>query len=937
MDDLSTLDWSTKPETARKAQPFRVPLPASASLGPTPSTSGPSSFSPRRPSNSPFNVQSSGNDSFSNLVSFSSAPSHKSLSLQEQQKKLLEQKAQQQEAKQKILSSQYSGGDEKFWDRLGSGRSTPAVTSSSAVSGSQQLEDIPASNHNGIVETEDDILAAFRADTPVDSSSHFPKPIEPLVAPSDARQPSSSTLPILGSTVNGSDSHGLYAFDDDDPFGLAELPGKRSGKLQEPSFQNNVRNEEEDVLGLLGKPLSELPKPQKMAGSLPEATEQTATHPQDEAMTELMEMGFPAARAREALEHTESGTDIQQAVSWLLNEAHSESRQTARTRRRSNDRTHQNKDPRLHRASGSTPNGSQSQIFEQAPLRYQLPDRSTHQRSPTAPNRSEKDPAQMASDLGATFLKTAGSFWKTSTKKVQQAVHEFNSDSDSSQPRWMREPGIARNGQGSDDDQVERAATRSRRRRSTNKKLSVTDEAMLLESDQARPPARKPPRRQGPAHDSSGQNSRGQSPAMPTHFRQEFPVQPAFLHQQRPQARSRLDLKAALNRQAIDDEASQAYVSTARKRQTAFKPSLSVSEPDLLENTLPPSPSSATQPAPIQTSRADPASQPAKPAVRLPPALSRKIPPTAPLSLKASHADRAAGNDYFKRGDYNAAHQSYTSSLRHLPANHPLSIILLTNRALTALKIGEPKVAISDSETAIAVIGPSRGEAETIDPSNGDPPKPMRDYYGRALMRKAEALEQVEKWKEAASVWREAVESGHGGATSIEGRLRCEKAAAPQIPKRARSAPGKKLVTAVQLPPAIAEVSGSADRIPPAAAVQRLRDANAAADRIDDEKFALADTVDAKLAAWRGSKTENLRALLASLDMVLWPEAGWKKTGMAELVLPAKVKVQYMKGIGKVHPDKLPTTATTEQRMIAGAVFSTLNDAWDKFKAENGL
>ena len=34
---------------------------------------------------------------------------------------------------------------------------------------------------------------------------------------------------------------------------------------------------------------------------------------------------------------------------------------------------------------------------------------------------------------------------------------------------------------------------------------------------------------------------------------------------------------------------------------------------------------------------------------------------------------------------------------------------------------------------------------------------------------------------------------------------------------------------------------------------------------------------------------------------------------------------------------QIPTAATTEQRMIAGAVFSTLNEAWDKFKAENGL
>ena len=68
--------------------------------------------------------------------------------------------------------------------------------------------------------------------------------------------------------------------------------------------------------------------------------------------------------------------------------------------------------------------------------------------------------------------------------------------------------------------------------------------------------------------------------------------------------------------------------------------------------------------------------------------------------------------------------------------------------------------------------------------------------------------------------------------------------------------------------------------------MKKLRAANAEAEKADDEKFALADTVDAKLAAWRGGKTDNLRALLQSMDIVLWESAGWKKVGMADLVVP---------------------------------------------------
>jgi len=176
-------------------------------------------------------------------------------------------------------------------------------------------------------------------------------------------------------------------------------------------------------------------------------------------------------------------------------------------------------------------------------------------------------------------------------------------------------------------------------------------------------------------------------------------------------------------------------------------------------------------------------------------------------------------------------------------------------------------------------------------------PKPMREYYGKALMRKAEGLEHIEKWADAAVVWKQCVEDGHGGATAIQGRARAELAARPKPkPKPAVKA------AAVRKPPVRpAAVASSAS----AAAVSALRASNAAAERVDDEKFALADAVSTRITGWKGGKEGNLRALLASLDNVLWEGSGWKKVSMADLVLPNKVKVIYMKGIAKCHPDKV--------------------------------
>jgi len=57
--------------------------------------------------------------------------------------------------------------------------------------------------------------------------------------------------------------------------------------------------------------------------------------------------------------------------------------------------------------------------------------------------------------------------------------------------------------------------------------------------------------------------------------------------------------------------------------------------------------------------------------------------------------------------------------------------------------------------------------------------------------------------------------------------------------------------------------------------------------------------------AWKSGKENNLRALVASLENVLWPELGWVKVGMRELVTPSQVKIRYTKAIAKVHPDKV--------------------------------
>jgi len=221
---------------------------------------------------------------------------------------------------------------------------------------------------------------------------------------------------------------------------------------------------------------------------------------------------------------------------------------------------------------------------------------------------------------------------------------------------------------------------------------------------------------------------------------------------------------------------------------------------------------------------------------------------------------------------------------------------------LTALKTGDPKLAVADADKALTLLGPARGEGETIDVGGGEAPKDMKDFYSRALTRKAEALESLEKWVDAGNVWREAVEAGVGGLVAVRGRDRCEKALQPTQPAARPAQAAPKSTTSARMGPVRPAPTTAAKSTE---AVQKLRAANIAAEQADDERFALSDSVSARIEGWRGGKADNLRALLGSLETVLWTEAGWKKVGMSELVLPNKVKIVYMRAIARVHPDKV--------------------------------
>lgn len=878
MDDLVGLTWdaNTSNQSSKPTTNNAPAIGSYSSLRPSPSpfASG---------TNSPLSTQGSGasgpkaaakpaQDSFSNLLNLGASKPTASLSLKEQQERLEAEKRRKEEEKRRNVEAQYGG---QFLDSLGSGATSQASSTAMPPSPSK-----PADQNGSTHGTDDDdLFAAFRADTKVDNSSFYPPPSQP----SQSSTPAPGPALDLGNPAAWNQPPGTAKADfpeDDDPFGLGQLKPSSSAP---PAVPAGGTEQDDDLLGDLGRPVEEVRrkqqamkqpevkqpepgKPIEVSESESEPDEepvrQRAADPFDKAVAQLVDYGFTAEDARRGLTESGAGLNVQAAVNWLLDDAHRQANEKAKGKAKQPG-------PGLREASPAHRGGG--------PAWAQGQDRGTDRRRDNQSPVSGDDLAKAAAAMGTSFFKTANSLWKTGQKKVQQAVADLQYEGDPNQPRWMRS---AR--------QEESAPV-------SEKHPNTTEEAMMLDSGMR--PDRKAGRGSRPSPQPSA--SRNRSPAMPQPGRHAS-SQPRWQQQSQPS-----DARSRLNRLGAEDDALPDYVSPNRRRKPTpaaapLEPRETppAEEPDLLfgdssapSTQLPHRPSQKT-PAPAAKRPSPPTPKPAAPP-------ARQIPSITPSALQASTRHRLEGTAHFKRGDFAAANESYASSLAAIPSTHPLAIVLLTNHALTSLKTGEPKKAIEDADQAIALIGPSLGQGETVavvNENGTEEQRDMKELYGKALMRKAEALEQMERWSDAATVWQRCVEANVGGATAAAGRQRCQKALAPkpQAGPKPAAKPRPRPSTTADLAPQ----KGSA-------AVERLRAANQAAEKEDEEKFAISERVDARVSAWRDGKRDNLRALLGSLDNVLWEGSGWKKVGMHELVMANKVKIVYMKAISKTHPDKV--------------------------------
>jgi tetratricopeptide (TPR) repeat protein len=703
-------------------------------------------------------------------------------------------------------------------------------------------------------------------------------------------------------------------------------PPRRTDTLEDFDFgdreDGNDSPDEDDILGDLSKPANQMPsRPSSVSAHLssfvsdnvspskktqpprpspsprPPAKSTRSSSPPPHIIGQIVEMGFTPQQARIALAATDTGVDVQAALDTLLAQTAPDAdvppsgAANGRAREPFADSDDEDEAVRRRQAERYDDDVLENVHPRRRPQATSRRESAGHEReeaaTPSVQDQADKILAQ-ASEIGLSMFNRANAFWSQGKERVQKAYEERKAAVATSSGSGSGAPGRA--------------------------PIRDTRPKWMQEATQDR------------SEDDWGIN--------PADTRREA-VQPEEPVLQKPARKAPAPIPQEEAPPKVVDlfsmDAPAAYVSPNRRRPAASAAA---------------TPSARTPSAPVAPRRAPTA-----------PALVERQTITAPASAIATSAQhKEAGTAVFKLGQYADAVTAYGHALDALPDGHLLRIPLWNNRALARIRSGDYTGALEDSSAVVELIGVNYNPAQEkrVEAADAGAGVDLGDGLVKGLRRRAEAAEGREKWADARKDWETLAGLGWAPpktrSEAVSGASRCRKMENPPPATASRPStngasdlpkikPRPKPKPAVQRAPS-----------PPGEALLRVQAASRAAEAEDDAKHALKDSVDARLLAWKGNKETNVRALLGSLDTVLWPELGMPKIGMHELITEKQVKIKYTKAIARLHPDKVHlvlhdffrlfdillqlnvNNTTLEQRMIANGVFAALNEAWLAFK-----
>ncbi|PKC72585.1 hypothetical protein RhiirA1_360223 [Rhizophagus irregularis] len=746
------------------------------------------------------------------------------------------------------------------------------------------------------------------------------------------------------------------------------------GELAKPiSAKSDILNAEDDEnpLGELEKPVSEKrdASPHSERNSNNSSTSRNEL--KDHLIAQIVDMGFSADEAEAALAVTDNDDDVSSAIEILFQQREvvnnmsmnqtSKQQKSDFGRRRSNtaDYPHREDDDNEHgyiekgrfSSKNHTLNVPRRNVYGISVSDGESSDRSSSSVSSNFLQQKEKL-ISTASEFGIHAFKKASAFYKQSKEVVNKALEDLqqpDSEEDSSRrPRWMQNndfqsgyndfPNVkveekfqdSYDDSSSDDDDYHHQIP------GRNRFVSVSSKTKDSSDDELPNPGRNkfiPVSSKLKDSDNDILSGRNTFVSINSKLKESNEDHYRSLHQNESKKPPKPAVPSRSTKPDVNSSDS-AYISPARRRPPSQKP---------VRNSSP--------------TRVTPSKPP------------RLVVHVSPEQLNKSEAHKAKGNELFKLGQFGEAEKFYSLAVDSLPTKHLLRAILYNNRAATKLKNGDHRGCVEDCTLILQLI-----DDYTLPPPPGVAIN-LKDQYTKALLRRASAYETMEKYDSAKDDYQKLINADPGIGKSVsDGLRRCQKAIkmATDSKSEIKDENDSPLISSNQssnqydfnefmfdtsvptqstsqstfgvplnafgfIDPTSSTSTSSTYVDPNNPAVVRLRDQARQQELEDAERFRLKDHVDQKIMQWKGGKETNLRALISSLDVVLWDGIGWKTIGLHELVTSSQVKIRYIKAIAKVHPDKLNSATTIEQRLLANGIFSALNDAWDVFKIQNNL
>eukprot|EP00587_Corethron_hystrix_P006106 CAMPEP_0113297844 /NCGR_PEP_ID=MMETSP0010_2-20120614/533_1 /TAXON_ID=216773 ORGANISM="Corethron hystrix, Strain 308" /NCGR_SAMPLE_ID=MMETSP0010_2 /ASSEMBLY_ACC=CAM_ASM_000155 /LENGTH=525 /DNA_ID=CAMNT_0000150793 /DNA_START=21 /DNA_END=1598 /DNA_ORIENTATION=+ /assembly_acc=CAM_ASM_000155 len=261
--------------------------------------------------------------------------------------------------------------------------------------------------------------------------------------------------------------------------------------------------------------------------------------------------------------------------------------------------------------------------------------------------------------------------------------------------------------------------------------------------------------------------------------------------------------------------------------------------------------------------------------------------------------------------------------------------------------LGFDSPAVPDANASLAAAAAILGAQPTfnvVPPAGTVPPAkpPPQENRAQRLRRQQMDLEKTQEkvWDDVEQRW--AVVGSKNQAGKASSRASPRGYVAGEVASSTPQGPGVKLdANALNTAKSAVAREGIQKRLKDMndaqqTAVRELREREQAKVVAENEEDEVRRRLEPQVKAWAEEygKKRAMRALLANLHKIMWPEANWKQVNLGDILDDKKARRCYLKATLKVHPDKTKDL-DAEKRFLAKRIFDALTQAQTVFEEQS--